>query len=338
MIVNKASSPALPRDAATVVVLREAASGLQVLLLQRAERGDHNSGAWVFPGGLVDAADRAHGEGAYRHAALRECFEECGILLARDAAGAWPSWDAAQRAALAALRPQVAAGQLAIEAVCSRFGVQPAWESLHFIAHWLTPMGRAKRFDTRFFVTVVPAAEQALHDAGETTDHVWMTVAEALSPDHARRLMTPTRATLETLQPFESAAALQAWAAQPRQVPCILPRLALDAGGLRPVLPGESAHDEITLLDPEGHCQAWCALRPGVSVALSPRLTRLTGEDGRHRYLLDGNEVDDAMPLLVAGERIVIEGDAGTLPDALLAQADWIAPRRGFVRRVSRTT
>jgi 8-oxo-dGTP pyrophosphatase MutT (NUDIX family) len=337
MMVNKTPSPALPRDAATVVVLREAAAGLQVLLLQRAERGDHNSGAWVFPGGLVDAADRVHGEGAFRHAALRECFEECGILLARDAAGAWPAWDDAQRAELAALRPRVAAGQVAIEAVCSRFGVRPAWESLHFIAHWLTPMGRAKRFDTRFFVTVVPAAEQALHDAGETTDHVWMPVAEALSPDHARRLMTPTRATLEALRPFDSAAALQAWAAQPRQVPCILPRLALAAGGLRPVLPGEPAHDEIALLDPHGHCQAWCELRPGVAVALSPRLTRITGEDGRHRYVLDGDEVDGAAPVLVAGDRIVIEGDAGTIPDALLAQADWIAPRRGFVRRVNRT-
>lgn len=332
--------PAVPRDAATVVVLREAATGLQVLLLQRAERGDHNSGAWVFPGGLVDATDRAAGEGAvdaFRRAALRECFEECGILLARSAAGAWPVWTDAQRAELASLRPQVAAGQVAIETVCQRFGVEADYGSLHFIAHWLTPMGRAKRFDTRFFVTVVPADEQALHDAGETTDHVWMTVAEALSPDHARRLMTPTRATLEALRPFDSAAALQAWAAQPRQVPCILPRLALEACGLRPVLPGEPAHDEIALLDPEGHCQAWCELRPGVAVALSPRLTRITGADGRHRYWIDGAEVDGTAPLLVAGDRIVVEGDDGHVPDALLVQADWVAPRRGFVRRVNRS-
>jgi hypothetical protein len=198
-------------------------------------------------------------------------------------------------------------------------------------------MGRAKRFDTRFFVTVVPATEQALHDAGETTDHVWMSVAEALSPDHARRLMTPTRATLEALRPFSNAAALQAWAAQPRTVPCILPRLALDAGGLRPVLPWEPAHDEIALLDPEGHCQAWCELRPGVAVVLSARLTRITGDDGRHRYWIDGAEVDGTAPLLVAGDGIVVEGDDGRVPEALLAQADWIAPRRGFVRRMIRS-
>src|SRR5438132_6110517 len=97
-----------PRQAATLVVVRDAAPGIEVLLLLRAERGDHNSGAWVFPGGLVDAADReAHaccaglddaaasarlhlpqGGLAYHLAALRECFEECGLLFASDATGA----------------------------------------------------------------------------------------------------------------------------------------------------------------------------------------------------------------------------------------------------------
>src|SRR5687767_2668563 len=102
----------VPRDAATVVIVRDASptgSGIEVLLLQRAEGGDHNSRAWVFPGGLVDPGDRApfdlpleltdaqasarlglaDGGLAYYLAAVRECFEEAGILYALDSTGAF---------------------------------------------------------------------------------------------------------------------------------------------------------------------------------------------------------------------------------------------------------
>ncbi|MBL8287612.1 MAG: NUDIX domain-containing protein [Rubrivivax sp.] len=339
MSVNSlpALPPAVPRDAATVVVVRDGPAGaaaLEVLLLQRAERGDHNSGAWVFPGGLVDAVDRERGERALQHAALRECFEECGILLARDAAGAWPALSDAAQAEFAALRPRVAAGSLAIEAVCERFGLAPAYDTLHFIAHWLTPAGRAKRFDTRFFVAAVPRGQQALHDAGETTDHIWMTPAAALAPGHARRLMTPTRAVLQALAAFDSTAALLAWAAQPRPVERILPLLAMDHDGLRPVLPGEPAYDEVGKLDAAGRGQAWCVLRPGIDVALGARLVRVVDEAGRNHYRVDGVAVGGE-PELVTEDRIVIEGERGEVPAALLAAADWLAPRRGFLRRVA---
>jgi 8-oxo-dGTP pyrophosphatase MutT (NUDIX family) len=339
---------AVPRDAATVVVVRDGAAAPEVLLLQRAERGDHNSGAWVFPGGLVDAADRAfgahdaqgandaQGEQAFRRAALRECFEECGILLARDAAGRWPALAAAAQEELAALRPRVADGSLAVEAVCGRFGLVPAFDALHFVAHWVTPAGRAKRFDTRFFVAGVPRGQQALHDAGEMTDHVWMTAAEALAPGHARRLMTPTRAVLETLAAFDSTAALLGWAARPRRVERVLPLLARDASGQRPVLPHEPAYDEVARLDPEGRGDVWCVLRPGVPVALGASLVRVTDESGLNHYLVDGQAVDGSEARLVPTDRIVIEGEAGAPPPDLLAAADWIAPRRGFLRRVRR--
>jgi len=331
--------PAVPRDAATVVVVRDGAAGPEVLLLQRAERGDHNSGAWVFPGGLVDAADRAHGERAFVHAALRECFEECGILLARNAARDWPVLSEAAQAELAALRPQVAEGRLTMQTVCGRFGLAPDFDALHFIAHWLTPAGRAKRFDTRFFVAAVPPGQQALHDAGETTDHVWMTPAEALAPGHARRLMTPTRATLQMLSEFASTAALLAWAAQPRRVECILPRLALDAAGQqRPVMPHEPAYDEVSRLDPEGRGDAWCVLRPGVEVCVGSGVVRIVGDDGFNHYVVDGQPVEGAAPRLVPADRLVIEGEAGEihLTPELRAAADWIAPRRGFLRRLRR--
>jgi len=331
--------PATPRDAATVVVVREAAcAGLEVLLLQRAERGDHNSGAWVFPGGLVDPGDRADPALAFQRAAVRECFEECGILLARDGGGSWPSLDAAVRAELAALRPRVASGELGFEAVCQRFGLQPSYGALHFIAHWLTPMGRAKRFDTRFFLALVPPGQEALHDARETLGHVWIAPAEALSPRNSRRLMTPTRATLEQLLPFDSAQALQDWAAQLRTVERILPRLGVDAGGVRPVQPHEPAYEEIGKLDPDGRADVWCELRPGMEVRLGHHVTRVMGEDGANRYFVDGSEVDPSRPTVIAEDRIAIAPDPDALPPALRGAADWIAPPRGFLRRLGSTS
>jgi 8-oxo-dGTP pyrophosphatase MutT (NUDIX family) len=286
----------------------------------------------VFPGGLVDPGDRQHGALAFERAALRECFEECGILLARDAAGNWPQLDEAARAQLAGLRSQVASGAIAIEAVCARFGLRPADETLHFISHWLTPMGRAKRFDTRFFVTAVPHGQEALQDARETLDHVWITPAEALLPGHARRLMTPTRATIESLLPFGSIDALEAWAALPRSVERILPRLGLDASGVRPVQPHEPAYDEIAKLDPHGRSDVWCELRPGVEVKLGARVTRIVREDGSNRYLVDGVEVAAPAPVLVAEDRIVIASDEGSVPADMREHAEWIAPLRGFLR------
>jgi 8-oxo-dGTP pyrophosphatase MutT (NUDIX family) len=259
---------AIPRDAATVVVVRDAKNGIEVLLLQRAEKGDHNSGAWVFPGGLVDPDDRADEQGAFERAAVRECFEECGIVLAP--------------------------------------------ERVHLVAHWLTPMGRAKRFDTRFFVTTV----------------------EALSPRNSRRLMTPTRAVLETLAPFTSAAQLQAWAAQPRTVERILPALAVDANGVRPLLPHEPAYDEVMKLDTGGRSDVWCEMRPGVETKLGEHVTRVMTEDGTNRYFVDGAEVDIAQPRLVEPDRIAIARDLDALPAAMRAQAQWLAPHRGFLRRL----
>ncbi len=327
--------PATPRDAATVVVVRECVSGgLEVLLLQRAERGDHNSGAWVFPGGLVDPGDRAEEVLAFQRAAVRECFEECGILLARDAAGAWPALGEPARAELAAQRQHVACGTTTLAEVCRRFGLQPSYDALHFIAHWLTPMGRAKRFDTRFFLAVVPTGQQALHDAQETLDHVWIAPAEALSPRNSRRLMTPTRATLEQLLPFDSAQALQAWAAQPRKVERILPRLAVDAGGVRPVQPHEPAYEEIAKLDPQGRSDVWCEMRPGVEVRIGSHVTRVVREDGTNRYFVDGVEIEPAQPTFVAEDRIAIAPDADSLPAGMRATAEWIAPHRGFLHRV----
>ena len=351
MDVNRSA----PRNAATVVVVRDGQSGLEVLLLQRAERGDHNSGAWVFPGGLVDPQDAqvsapamsdaqassrldvAGGGLAFYVAAIRECFEEAGILFALDARGEIASLAGALGDALAALRDAVGTGACPLADVLRQFELTLAPERLHYIGHWLTPLGRAKRFDTRFFLAIAPQRQLAMHDANETLDHVWLAPAEALSPANSRRLMTPTRAMLDLLLPFRDTSELAAWAASPRRVDRVLPRLALGAQGLQPVLPGHPAYDEVGKLDAEGRCDAWCELRPGVPVRIGEHVVRIAGATG-NRYLVETPEgevsVDpqrEPAPCLVAGDRIVIVRDTASLTPQLREDADWLAPAEGFL-------
>ena len=167
------------RAAATVVVVRDGPVGIEVLLLRRAERGDHNSGAWVFPGGLVDAADRAalpfcRGVEAadadarlgvtahaldYWVAAVRECFEEAGLLFARDREGRALAPDAARDARLPSWRGPLQRGEQALAALCHEEGLTLAVDELVYFSHWVTPVGRPKRFDTRFFLSLIHISE-----------------------------------------------------------------------------------------------------------------------------------------------------------------------------------
>lgn len=288
------SSVPAPRPAATLVVVRDGAQGIEVLLLLRAERGDHNSGAWVFPGGLVDAADRdAHGlchgcdDAAasvrlgvaaggldFHIAAIRECFEECGLLFAVDSAGAPP--EAPAVVALHDWRGRLHRGEVSPGEFARLHGLRLDAGRLAYLSHWLTPLARMKRFDTRFFIAEAPPGQVALHDGSEMTDHRWLRPADALAQGDALKLMGPTRATLMSLAAFETAAAAMAWARSVREVPRIFPRIGIDAGGPRPVMPDEFAWAELGRLDPLGHGQARCDIEPGRAVRLSARIVRVT--------------------------------------------------------------
>lgn len=297
-----------PRLAATVVLTRDAPAGLELLLLRRAEKGDHNSGAWVFPGGLVDSADRhCHAvcsgiddAEASRQlgvesggldmfvAAVRECFEEAGVLFALGPDGHVVGLQGARGAELSARRGALATGDCSLADLCQTHALRLGVDHLHYIAHWLTPVGRPKRFDTRFFVAVLPEGQASAHDAVETVEQVWLTPAQALAPENARRLMTPTRAVIEQLAVFADTRALLSWARAPRQVQRVLPRLATRGDGPCPILPGDPAWDEVGHLDPEGSGQAWCEIRPGVPLALAPGVLRLAAAaTSAHSYLVE---------------------------------------------------
>lgn len=289
------------RAAASVIVLRDAAEGLQVLLLRRAERpGDQNGGAAVFPGGLLDAADRGHyarcsglddvtasrrlglPEHGLHHwvAAVRECFEEAGLLFALDEQGGtvdlrrWPQAD------LVAMRRALHANEIGLDTVCMRLGVRLALAELAYHSHWITPLGMPKIFDTRFFIALAPPHQQAVHDDTETVELLWLTPAQALDPARGLKLLNVTQRTLQQLAGFADAAQAIGAARAAASVPLIRPRLAQVAGERVVVNPGQPPFAEIGRLDAEGHGGCSAELRPGAAVWLSPRVLRVTAPNG----------------------------------------------------------
>lgn len=296
---------AVPRASASLIVLRDGALGLEVLMLRRAERaGDQNSGAAVFPGGHLDARDAAAhglcnglddarasarlGLGAggldYWVAAVRECFEEAGLLFAAPAGGEradrWADLDAIGADAVAAMRRALHAGELDFAALCTRHGWRLAPERLPYFSHWLTPPGRPKRFDTRFFIALAPPAQRASVDGAESTELMWLRPADALDPARGLKLMVVTEETLRTLAGFGRAADAMAFAASERSVTLTMPRVGRDAKGMRPVLPSHWAYAEIARLDPDGRGDVGLELVPGRAVRLSPRIVRVTADNG----------------------------------------------------------
>lgn len=144
-------TPPEPRAAATLVLLRDGAGGIEVALLQRAAHLGFARGMYVFPGGALDDDDALHGD-PWPVAAIRETFEECGVLLASP-------------------NPQTDVQHLrerAFGEVLAELGVRPALEELHAFAHWVTPEVESRRFDTRFYAAALPEGQDLKH---LTTEH-----------------------------------------------------------------------------------------------------------------------------------------------------------------------
>jgi 8-oxo-dGTP pyrophosphatase MutT (NUDIX family) len=285
------------RRASTVLVVRDGANGMEVLMLRRVARaGDLHGGAHVFPGGTLDPADDEHGvwcaglddtraserlglpSGGLAHyvAAVRECFEECGVLLACDAALQPAGLDAHPPALLAELRSQLRAGRIGLRDVCERLDLRLTLDSLAYHSHWLTPLGLAKRFDTRFFVAAMPPLQTCAVDGEETLSHCWIRPAEALAAGDDMRLPFPTRRTLAAVAAHASAAQCLAATRALTEIACIVPRMAQGPDGVQPVHPDEAPYAEIGRLDPHGEGSASRVMVPGRAVRLAPGVLRVT--------------------------------------------------------------
>ena len=309
-----------PRAAATIVVVRNGAGGIEVLLSRRAERGDHNSGAWVFPGGIVDPGDRqAHGCCAglddaaasaqlglpahgldYYIAAVRECFEESGLLFATDRSGELVGLDDATGLQPTAWRGPLHRNERRLAEMCREFGLTLALDRLIYLSHWLTPLARPKRFDTRFFIAAAPGGQTAAFDGTEMVEQLWLRPADALARANELKLMTPTQKTLELVGRYANVEALLAWARAPREVALIMPRVANGTQGMRPVLPDEPAFAELGRIDPAGHGSGCYDIQVATPVRLSPRLIRVTANNGSlmtgpgtNTYLVGGGATNE---------------------------------------------
>jgi len=314
----QAAAPAPPssvlrpiRTAASLILLRDSDRGMEVLLLRRAEKADdQNSGASVFPGGVVDTHDRSlHlmckglDDGAastrlglpdggldYYAAAVRECFEEAGILFVSDSEDRLVELDRLPDGRLEAMRHAAEQGTDALLAMCEAQGWLLAMDRLAYFSHWLTPPGMPRRFDTRFFIARMPPAQDVKPDGREIVAHSWLKPAEAVDPARGLKLMNVTRRTLEQLAAFDSAEHCMTHARALTGIPLNMPRLADGPAGRRAVNIDEAAYEEIGRLDPDGRGDARYALEAGLVTQLSARIHRVAGEAGLpHSYFVGGD-------------------------------------------------
>lgn len=207
--------PVTPRPSATVLLLR-AGDPWELLLMRRPGGADFAPGAYVFPGGSVHSED-AQWPDEIRAAAVRELFEEVGILLARR--GGRFARDADCRA----VRAGVEGGASFTEALRAR-GLEPAYDRLTLMTRWVTPARLSRRFDTRFFLARMPSGQTVKPQEGEVTDWLWISPRRALDEGQLT-LVYATRAVLESVAGEPSAARLFARARRLREVPVVEPRL-----------------------------------------------------------------------------------------------------------------
>jgi len=329
------------RPAATLILVRDGIAGIETLMLRRSARASFFAGAYVFAGGAVDRADDeppalarlvgltaaeanarlglAEGAARYWIAAARECFEEVGILLARTAAGAFAGADTMAR--LASARTALHAGELAFADLLAREGLAVHGDDLVYTDHWITPAGRPRRFDTRFFLAIAPATQVDSSDRVEIVDSAWRRPGDVLDDFDAGsiELATATRAVLADLRTFASAAdALAAVRARP------LPRtkrpvVAQGARGEVIFRGTEPAYAEILWSDPEETAVTTYDMVPGEPKRLDRHVTRIIAPNagmmtgpGTNTYLVGDDElavIDPGPDVAAHVDAIVAAGD-----------------------------
>jgi 8-oxo-dGTP pyrophosphatase MutT (NUDIX family) len=248
--------PAPARDAATVALVRDGAAGLEVYLLRRVAAMSFAPGAYVYPGGSVDADDRDAEIGwagatpaqwaatfgtdeptalSLVCAAVRETFEESGVLLAGTGAGqvlpdvSGDEWEAE--------RETLEARGQSLSQLLARRGLVLRADLLRPLAHWITPEAEPRRFDTRFFLAAVPEGQLCRDVGGEADSRVWIRPRDAL--DSGFLLMPPTRSVLLDLSRFDDVASALA---ADRPITPVLPKFVMVAGEVRFLRPDDPGY------------------------------------------------------------------------------------------------
>ncbi len=280
-LLHPQRTPASVRPAATVLLLRDTPHGIEVLMTRRSMTASFAPGAYVFPGGGVDALDAAsHGQASRRAtqselhltqaiAAIRESFEELGVLLARRADGT-----AADNHDIAALDRSAP-----FAAQCQNLGLTLAADEVFVLAHWTTDRDLARRFDVPFLVARMPDGQTPVADEAEQFEPVWVRAADALARHKAGQffMIFPTIRTLERLLGYNCVdAVLQACAATEQPLWTSCPRAGLLAGREMRYMEQDLPFGELALVCPDGqivHTLDWQSETP---VALLKNVQRLT--------------------------------------------------------------
>ena len=283
-LVHPSLEPAPATPAATLILLRDHPEGLQVLMTRRASSARFAPDAYVFPGGVMDAADAANhaiaqcrpSQDAVQRtqaiAAIRECFEELGILLARPAGQESAGF-------VSQTQLEMLDRQISLADQCQNHGLHLAADALHLLAHWTGNRNLPRRFTAAFFVARMPEGQTAVADEREQFEPCWLRPAEALAR-HANGgflMIYPTLRTLERLVNYTDVDALLAACAAseaPLWVSC--PRVGLRAGQPVHCMEHEAPFGELVLVCPDGqmlHTLDWQTTEP---VRLLKNVQRLT--------------------------------------------------------------
>ncbi len=246
-----------PVPAASVVILRDGSDGVEVFMLERHQgSGQTFAGAFVFPGGKVDPEDGAaawrelapvtvaHPEPSYWVAAVRETFEEAGLLLARMPGAEHLVGSSLADRLVAAERGADRKGHSArFAGMIAREGLRLAADEMVHFGHWITPVWVPKRFDTHFFLTAAPHEQEDNLDSRESAEGVWITPQEALAQAEAgrRSLVAVTRCTLELLATWKTVDEAMAGARR-RKVVTVQPWMEERPAGKVLRIPEEAAY------------------------------------------------------------------------------------------------
>jgi len=257
-----------PRDASTVLLLRDSKAAsvdgksrdeIEVFMMVRHHQIEFNSGALVFPGGSVDKNDReiaanpalySGGKGlddgtlGFQIAAIRETFEESGILLARPN-GSRSLVDAKRASEIgAAHRADLNDRKTTFLKVLADNGLVLALDELVPYAHWITPEGMPKRFDTWFFLAAAPPDQLGAHDGRESTDSIWVSPREALAGGESGRFKLPFPTTRNLIKLGKQGNVKNALAdSQGRDIVTVMPVMTRLNGGRQLRIPKEAGYD-----------------------------------------------------------------------------------------------
>ena len=323
-----------PRPAATLLLLREAGGAPEVFMLQRTATAAFLPGAYVFPGGALDADDAseralrrvlglddtqasarlglAEGGLAYWIAAARECFEESGILLALDRNER--AVDPQRADALGGFRQALNAGSLPFSEFLEKEDLYIPAQQIAYYSHWITAPGRPRRFSTRFFVACAPAGQHGAHDRSETVHSVWVSPREALERDRRKEieLIFPTRSTLADLAGFRAPREAFEHARALGDIEVNAACWALDhEGSQRLFRRSDPPYHEIHWSDPEETGATCFVIQPDIPKRLDRYVTRITAANpgmmtgpGTNSYLVGRKDEGGALAVIDPGPAI----------------------------------